>query len=375
MEMQFYQRDGFYLRHPAPQTPDHIRQMEILTDHGWIPVTDANTRADAIWYGIPLKADPSSLEVHASRDPRAIHCPTIGEVSYPSVLKGVSIQYQPGKKKRGRKPKRFEAQLMSLREIPIRLDSTAERLREGLATVIDNPDAAHAMLAEAMGSMARYGCDEVRREFERQRVQVAGTRTLLPDIGTLVTDVATSLQDDLRKAYTDVQKRLDRKRIASASKRAQWTVDLLEPSIAPILTRTSNRAINVAYGHGRQIELRAILLRDDVAQQIHLANPHRDERGRFTTKRGEAYPVDLSQITVIQTAVQDRSLCDECLAVDGETFEYGSERMDELMPPYAKCLGGDNCRCSQLAIVGGDQIDVADVSDQELEDLLQEESS
>lgn len=59
--------------------------------------------------------------------------------------------------------------------------------------------------------------------------------------------------------------------------------------------------------------------------------------------------------TVVQSAIFDVNLCDECEKVDGEEMEYGSDRMYELMPPYSRCEGnkggGDACRCEQLYLL------------------------
>ena len=59
--------------------------------------------------------------------------------------------------------------------------------------------------------------------------------------------------------------------------------------------------------------------------------------------------------TVVQSAILDTNLCEECEKVDGEEMEYGSARMYELLPPYSKCEGnkggGDACRCEQLYLL------------------------
>jgi hypothetical protein len=46
----------------------------------------------------------------------------------------------------------------------------------------------------------------------------------------------------------------------------------------------------------------------------------------------------------------DRNTCKPCTAVDGVEMQFGSARQKELAPPYRKCSGGDNCRCTQLYI-------------------------
>ena len=61
----------------------------------------------------------------------------------------------------------------------------------------------------------------------------------------------------------------------------------------------------------------------------------------------------------------DTSTCEECEDVDGEVMELGDDRRPELHPPYVKCLGGDRCRCLQIAILSdGSEINVDDVPEE-----------
>ena len=64
----------------------------------------------------------------------------------------------------------------------------------------------------------------------------------------------------------------------------------------------------------------------------------------------------------------DAATCDECAEVDGEEMELGDDRQLELHPPYVKCLGEDNCRCVQIAILeNGQEINVDEIDEDTIE--------
>ena len=49
----------------------------------------------------------------------------------------------------------------------------------------------------------------------------------------------------------------------------------------------------------------------------------------------------------------------------GEEMELGDDRQLELHPPYVKCLGGDRCRCVQIALLSdGSEVEIDEVPDE-----------
>lgn len=330
-----YNPDGSYKNIPAPDRPYAVQKVALLPDE-FVRLPNETTLAST-----------------------AYDMPTIADVSAPGLLKGISIQFQPRppkKRKYARRPKKFEASLMSLSEIPDRLDTSVDRLKDIWATVLGDPLATGGVVVGAMLAMAHYGAGCVQQEFLRQGVAFklahcvfdlhAPAESLLEDFGA-----------DVQRALQDVQKRLIRRSKMRESTRRKWAADLIEARIAPLVSRYANRTINEGFAYGRTLALHTVMDRFDLA------------------RKDKDFPIDLSELTIVQTAILDPHLCSECEEVHGETFEYGSDRQLELEPPYERCkglLGGNVCRCQQLAIIGKEAIDIAEVSDEELEDLLQE---
>lgn len=99
------------------------------------------------------------------------------------------------------------------------------------------------------------------------------------------------------------------------------------------------------------------------ANEFDLAG-YRNEEGQFISIADAVSGGEIVVDAVIQSAVMDTNTCDECADVDGEQMELGDDRQRELHPPYVKCLGGDRCRCVQLAMLSnGDIIDVDEIEE------------
>lgn len=61
--MIYYQHDGFIFRHPAPDSLANIAKLEVWTaELGWQPVRDAETRAEATWFGMELDRLPDWVQ-------------------------------------------------------------------------------------------------------------------------------------------------------------------------------------------------------------------------------------------------------------------------------------------------------------------------
>jgi GNAT superfamily N-acetyltransferase len=98
------------------------------------------------------------------------------------------------------------------------------------------------------------------------------------------------------------------------------------------------------------------------------AGPNRDESGHFISDVDAVNGGGLTVDAVIQTAVMDTATCDPCAEVDGEQMDLGDDRQLELHPPYVKCLGGDACRCVQIALLSnGREINVDEIDEDTIE--------
>ena len=103
--------------------------------------------------------------------------------------------------------------------------------------------------------------------------------------------------------------------------------------------------------------------RSSLPRTIDLA--YHDDEGKFQSKFGALADGTIWVDKVIHTAVMDTNTCDECAEVDGEEMELGDDRQLELHPPYVKCLGGDRCRCVQIALLSdGSEVEIDEVPDE-----------
>jgi hypothetical protein len=265
-----------------------------------------------------------------------------------AVYKGISLS---------RRPMKFEAQVLSLTEIPKRLDLA----RDGLVAKADDD----ALLQETMQDIASYGAREVLVELTRQ-----GAPAQLVDrpVSVDVDGIYAGLLTDRARALTllreDYEARLGRRRIG-AERKAALTREFTDVRRPALLKRFANRAVNEAFAYGRAQAIQA-LRRSRMPTEYELA--YRDEQGRFISTVEAIAGGEAIVDAVIQTAVMDTGTCDECAEVDGEQMELGSDRQEELRPPYVKCAGGDHCRCVQIALLAdGTEVDVSDVDEDTIE--------
>lgn len=271
-----------------------------------------------------------------------------------AVLQTVSIQFSvaaPRKTRLGRKPTALEARLLSLHEIPEHLDAGRDGLRGALASALQAGTEIGPVFTAAMTREAEYGAAQVRLELSRQGLDVAQAVVPGEGLDALIASGTADLVAALKAEYEGLITRLRRRRL-SETKRAATLRTLLERAAPGLVHRAADRGINEAFGYGRWVQL------TDLQPAIMLAR----QRGEFD--------IDLSEIDVVHTAVLDQNLCEECEAVHGEIFDYGSARMDELEPPYIRCLGGNRCRCIHYALLKGSGFDVSEVTEEELENLL-----
>lgn len=263
------------------------------------------------------------------------------DLSFRDKLAAISLA-KPRKPRRG--PKKYEAKWMSLAEIPERLDASLFSLRSdlesGLMAVEDVSDA-EAAIVTTLHDMAQFGAEEVRRELVRQGASIHVEATpvdLSAATAAIIADLATAIRTQVREMDGAL-----RRKTLTESQRQDALLDHMARRIPSIAGRFARRAVNEGFALGRASELRALSQRP-----ISLA-------------RGKRKKDDLIIDKVVQTAILDKSTCEECEKVDGEVTVFGSARQEELAPPYYRCLGGENCRCVQLAILSDDtMIEIAD---------------
>jgi hypothetical protein len=315
--------------------------------------------------GRPDGPNPAPREKKKQSLSAIINLPDISDVSFPSMVG--AIPSKPPKRKRtrtlykgvslSRRPMKFEAKVLSLTEIPRRLDACRDTL------AISDDD---TCWRETMHTLAAYGASEVLMELVRQGAPARlGVREVPVDVEAICAAVLADRARALTSLREDYEARLRRRRIRADRREAltQSFTDVRRPSL---LKRFANRATNEAFALGRTTAMH-LLQRQRIPVEFELA--YHGEDGKFISKAEAVAGGEAIVDAVIQTAVMDTGTCDECAEVDGESMELGSDRQEELRPPYVKCRGGDACRCIQIALLSdGSEIDVDEIDEDTLHD-------
>lgn len=77
----------------------------------------------------------------------------------------------------------------------------------------------------------------------------------------------------------------------------------------------------------------------------------------FNTGRDEAARI-LGGVTEVEySAILDSSTCSPCMAMDGQTADFGTPEHDAMVPPNRDCDGGDRCRCVLVFITAPQEDD------------------
>jgi hypothetical protein len=355
-----------YIARPRRDPPDVARvqmrdgKTRLLVQEGHTRLGAAVLRGDAempmrVWdftQGETGSFDPVSRGRHrigeGQRD-KSINLPDVADVSFPSLIGAVPAR--PPKKKRrsvkyqgvtlSRAPLQFEVQVLSLTEIPLRLDAAVLALQE------------QQSLAQILHDVAQYGSQQALLELVRQGAPDTIQHTL-PDttdaVRGLVARVEADRLMDLATAFHAATIKLGRRPIKER-RRAALARSLSDRSAPGIIKRHHAQAVNKAFSLGRAA----------------VVDQYRRPRGPISlaSKHDKLVSGAMWVDAVIQTAIMDTSTCDECEAVDGEQMELGDDRQEELHPPYVMCLGGDRCRCVQIALLSdGSEIDVDEVPDE-----------
>ena len=243
----------------------------------------------------------------------------------------------------GRKPSAMELRLLSLIDIPIRLDTETDTLREAFvvirreqlasATIPGEIRDATAEYAAAIESGQRrtgqYGAFELRRECSRQGVSFDLT-TEFPVTGEAVAvDAATRTQVWAAKLQREWAERVAGAEVRLRSARpfatpAEWR-DYAGKGLEIGLKIVARAVVNRSFGAGRLFELKRMKKEDEFEPSM-----------------------------LVFTAILDANTCDECEDADGTTFLEDSDDADIMAVPYYLCEsahGPENlCRCMWVSL-------------------------
>jgi 4a-hydroxytetrahydrobiopterin dehydratase len=306
-------------------------------------------------------------------DDSVLNLPDIADVAFPTVIGAVNPKPpKPKKPKRpvkyqgvllGRAPTAFEAHVLSLSDIPRRYDADVDKVVETIVAarlqharaVLETRGAKDAVdeaarqqvrrqLSLAQHRIGRYGAFELRRECQRQYLNVdaphehsrqfdAVERWMSFDRG-----LSEGLDVAARSLRDEWVATLERSRLrARRARKTQAALDLVEPHAPWGVKAVVSRILHEGFAASRGYEMKRLRQRMR-RTDVHLKTVDDDEAEE---------KVDY----VIQSAVMDKNTCDPCGEADGLTFEYDDDDMIEHQPPYFRCLGGDLCRCVQIYVL------------------------
>ena len=290
-------------------------------------------------------------------DDDIINLPDISDVSFPTLIgnnKGPRKKRKPVKYKGvklSRLPMKFEAQVLSLTEIPPRLDLAVEHLQD-----LDR------LPMTTLSDIAHFGAVQCLLELVRQGAPIEILASVpVCDVYPRATALLAERERHLSLARDEYIAKLKSRKI-SDHRRQTLVHELSDRRMPAVIKRTAKHAVNACFAMGR-----AAVIAKYRRRRVDLAY-HDWETGEFVSKAEAIAQGHITIDAVIQTAVMDTNTCEECEDVDGEVMEFGDERQEELHPPYVKCLGGDQCRCVQIAILGdGTHIDVDEIDEDTIE--------
>ena len=346
-------------------------------DHGWSPhITLRYAEPDdltlPILEEIPLTFDAITI----SAKDEQFHVPL--------QMAAIELADVPAKRRRrptywagmklSRTPTVFEASVLSLSDVPdvfaVMCGEVVESLAASRRDVVLLSDAAggfaiYETIRAFQLRMARYGAFESDRELVRQGVDMAVVSAEDPArVGCDVAveqsrhlmNAATLLSDKLTSDWTatirQLQHRVDRAQ--------RHDLDAAKATVARLALLRLNDGLSNAVG---RIAQQAFSFGRRFSMSSYVAN-----KRQITSLSADVDP-DLIDY-VVQTAIHDTHLCEQCEKLDGQVFEFGSDEQSEAEPPYYLCEGGERCRCMQIMVVG-DWRDKATVRDAVGSDRLQ----
>jgi hypothetical protein len=280
--------------------------------------------------------------------------PLVTDVSFPTLIKvgkpksdaigkpkkkhRSSYTYDKGGRqvKLGRKPTPLEERLLSLSEIPARLDDEIERVTQTLVFLREQQLAAVSSATEirdlseemrdifvaAQLNMARYGAYECRQECIRQGVMNLSSDTAFEErvrahdrLRQLANGRATHLAHDWVDVLT-----LTEDRVKRARRPDQWHA-LAARRLDSGLKNAARDIVVTGFSIGRTMERQRLVSLKEFEPEM-----------------------------LVFTSVLDANTCDECYDADGTEFEEDSAQEAEYAVPYYLCDGGEKCRCQIIAV-------------------------
>jgi hypothetical protein len=237
--------------------------------------------------------------------------------------------------KLGRKPTPLEEKLLSLADIPERLDAEVKQLSDALTLMrrmsFDNPNSeeivasALSAIQQTQQSVANYGAFEHRQEQCRQ--------------GMLLSLHDAPVLDIMQSAHLRDTAQMRAERLCSewvaALKELRHAYQRFKPGHTPSqfeayadkwvsygIPSTAKQVVNGSFAYGRKSEnTRLLSLKEQNAE------------------------------TYVYTAVLDANTCHSCEEKDGTEFNPDDAEAEDLQVPSPECEGGpDRCRCIHVAI-------------------------
>lgn len=208
------------------------------------------------------------------------------------------------------------------------LELDTERLREIVASFIDDA--------------ATFGRSEVRRELERgRRAELADEPRLKRRRTPRGEEPTVTFELVIPRGATDEVKRRAKGLQASLDAQIELLVSRIEQRAATALWDQAIEAVRTGRGADEAVDavLKAFVDTKALRQDAGVVLSRSMAIGR------EAGMIEAGVERLEFSAILDAATCEPCRDADGTVVAAGSDEHYALMPPYARCAGGANCRC------------------------------
>jgi urease gamma subunit len=204
-------------------------------------------------------------------------------------------------------------------------------------------DKLHGVVAEFVASAAEFGRDELRAEVER-----GGAHALADEDPKLVRRRPTPGEKPtakfelvIPKAATDAVKRRAKGLQLSLDAQIKMLVDRIETRARQAVWNEAIEAVRA--GRSADSAIDAVLRAFDDAKTLRQDAGVVLSRSMSIGREAGALETGIERFEF--SAVLDPATCSPCRDADGTVVEANSEEHYAIMPPYARCAGGANCRC------------------------------